>query len=52
MSEKQQAAVIDLLWDYLKRDKEHADRVVTGWGTKTKLGLILSIERIAKDDRL
>lgn len=37
--------LIPLLWDYLKRDPEHKDRRQTGWGTKTKQGLVASIER-------
>lgn len=39
-------ALIDLLWDFMKRDPEHNDRVRTGWGTKTKVGLCASIQRI------
>jgi hypothetical protein len=46
---KQQQAIVDLLWDYLKRDPEHKDRRQTGFGTKTKLGLALSVERIVKE---
>lgn len=38
--------VVDLLWYSLKRDGEHKDRRQTGWGTKTKTGLIACIERI------
>lgn len=38
--------VIDLLWDSLKRDPEHADRRQTGWGTKTKVGLIACVHRL------
>lgn len=49
MNEKQKAAVIELLWDYLKRDPEHKDRVRTGWGTKTQDGLI---KRICDDENL
>jgi hypothetical protein len=45
MNEREQA-IIDLLWDSLKRDPEHKDRRQTGWGTKTKTGLIACIERI------
>ena len=41
--------VIDLLWDSLKRDPEHKDRRVTGWGTKTKQGLVACIERIHRE---
>jgi len=46
MSEDQKKAVIELLWDYLKRDSEHKDRRHTGWGTKTKEGLSACIDRI------
>jgi hypothetical protein len=35
-----------LLWDSLKRDPEHKDRRVTGWGTKTLTGLIASVRRV------
>lgn len=52
MSEKQQKAIIELLWASLKRDPEHKDRRQTGWGTKTKQGLIACIERIAAEDNL
>lgn len=43
-------ALIELLWDSMKRDKEHKDCVRTGWGTKTKTGLVASIERIFSDN--
>ena len=33
------------LWPYLRKDKEHPDRVCTGWGTKTLTGLTESIRR-------
>jgi hypothetical protein len=49
MNEKQRSAVLDLLWDYLKQDGQHRDRVRTAWGTKTQEGLIACIERIAYD---
>jgi hypothetical protein len=39
--------VTELLWDYLPKDPEHKDRRKTGWGTKTKIGLVACIERIA-----
>jgi hypothetical protein len=39
-------AILELLWDSLKRDPEHKDRRQTGWGTKTKIGLITSLDRI------
>lgn len=41
------ASIVGLLWDYLKRDQTHSDRRQTGWGTKTKQGLVACIERIA-----
>jgi hypothetical protein len=39
-------AILELLWDSLKRDTEHKDRRQTGWGTKTKIGLVASLDRI------
>jgi hypothetical protein len=39
-------AIAELLWDYLKADREHKDRRQTGWGTKTKAGLVASLDRI------
>ena len=42
-------ALVDLLWDYLKKDPEHKDRRQTGFGTKTKIGLVASIERIINE---
>lgn len=47
MREEQKARIIELLWDSLRRDPEHDDRRQTGWGTKTKEGLIACIDRIA-----
>lgn len=44
--QKQQDAVIELLWDSLKRDPEHKDRRKTGYGTKTKEGLIACLAHI------
>jgi hypothetical protein len=41
--------IIELLWDSLKRDPEHKDRRQTGWGTKTKQGLVACIYRINKE---
>lgn len=38
--------IIALLWDSLKRDPEHKDRRQTGWGSKTKQGLIASLNTI------
>lgn len=48
----QKLAVIDLLWDCMKRDPEHKDRRKTGWGTKTADGIVMCIERIAKGQSL
>lgn len=31
---------------YLKRDSTHRDRWLTAWGTKTGLGLYLTIKRM------
>lgn len=39
-------ALIDLLWDYMRKDKKHKDRVHTGFGTKTQFGLARSIDGI------
>jgi len=44
-------AVAGLLWDYLKRDTEHKDRRQTGFGTKTKTGLLRSIKSILEHRR-
>ncbi len=33
----------------LKRDREHRDRYCTTWGTKTAMGLFLTIERLVRD---
>jgi len=52
MTEKQKAALLTLLWDSMKRDPEHKDRVRTGWGTKTKQGLCACIENIITDETL
>lgn len=39
-------AIIDLLWSSMKRDREHKDRVQTGVGTKTKIGLARTVRRV------
>ena len=52
MNEKQKQAIMELLWEHLPIDREHRDRRITGWGTKTQTGLIACIERICKDDNL
>lgn len=45
----EQAKVVELLWDSLKRDPEHADRRQTGWGTKTQAGLSACVYRIGRE---
>jgi hypothetical protein len=40
--------LVELLWNYMKRDPEHKDRVQTGWGTKTQVGLIACVKRIVE----
>lgn len=52
MTTAQMNAIIDLLWDSLPDDPEHSDRKQTGWGTKTRQGLIACIKRIAKGEDL
>lgn len=47
---KREQALVDLLWDYLKKDPEHKDRRWTGFGTKTKVGLVASIDNINKEN--
>lgn len=42
--------LVELLWNSMKRDPQHKDRVQTGYGTKTKQGLVLSIARIMKEN--
>lgn len=44
--EKIEEQLIDLLWSYMKRDPDHRDRVQTGYGTKTKTGLVACVRRI------
>ncbi len=38
--------MIAFLWDYLKRDPDHEDRRQTGYGTKTRIGLVACLNRI------
>lgn len=52
MTNEQEQAILDLLWDSLLRDPEHKDRKRTGWGTKTQAGLIACIQRIVEGERL
>lgn len=49
MTETQKTELLTLLWDSMKRDPEHKDRVRTGWGTKTQTGLLACVERIMRD---
>lgn len=51
MNQKQEEQIIALLWESLKRDPEHKDRRQTGWGTKTKVGLIACIRRILEEGK-
>ena len=41
--------IADVFWDYLKRDPENKDRRQTAWGSKTKLGLALTIKRLGEN---
>ena len=52
MTTDQKQAILDLLWDSLRRDLDHKDRCQTGWGTKTQAGLIACIERIVEGKEL
>jgi len=50
MHDLRKQAIIEMLWDYLKKDPEYRrdgpdQRVETGWGTKTRQDLCASIER-------
>ncbi len=41
---KQEQDLIDMLWDFLPKDPNNrTTRRTTGWGTKTKVGLVNSI---------
>lgn len=42
--------IIGLLWSSMKRDREHKDRVQTGWGSKTQQGLEASVKRAVADE--
>lgn len=33
----------------LKRDREHRDRWATEWGSKTDVGLLLTVRRLAEE---
>ncbi len=43
--------IIDLLWDYLKRDPDHKDRRKTSYGTKTKVGLVNTLAWLMDEKR-
>jgi len=43
---RRQQKIVDLLWDTLKKSSEHPDRVNLPTGTKTKIGLAKTVERI------
>jgi hypothetical protein len=47
---KRDEDIKELLWSSLKRDPEHPDRRVTGWGTKTFIGLVASVRRVCGVD--
>jgi len=50
MTNQQRKMFLELLWDYLKGDKQNKNRVITGWGTKTEKSLIACIERIIDEE--
>jgi len=43
------ADIAAVFWDYLKRDPEHKDRRLTAWGSKTKLGLAMTVKRLGEN---
>jgi hypothetical protein len=59
MNEKQKMMFLELLWNSLKQEpaperkwkrrKPEDERRQTGWGTKTRCGLMACIERIVRD---
>lgn len=50
LNPKQQNDLLELLWDSMHRDKGSIGRVRTGWGTKTREGLLRCIARIAFEE--
>lgn len=50
MSEVKRRILLEFLWNFMKRDPIHKDRVLTGWGSKTRQGLVASIESIVEGD--
>ncbi len=49
---KRQRAIVDLMWDSMKKDHDYPDRVRTTYGTKTKLGLALTVEHIYEENTI
>ena len=49
MNQRTEAEIMELLWESLKRVPGHPDRRQTGWGTKTKQGMIACITRIISE---
>jgi len=48
MKSEQTIGLIDLLWDHLKKDPTNSERVQTGWGNKTKEGLVECIKSLER----
>ena len=46
---RQEKELLLFLWDYMLQDCEHKDRVYTGYGSKTREGLLRSIESLLTD---
>ena len=40
--------VIDAFWDALPKVLAHPDRRYTGWGSKTKVGLVATVKRLGR----
>lgn len=38
--------IVEVFWDYLKKDPDHKDRRRTSWGTKTEVGLVATVKRL------
>ena len=51
LSANQKHEFLKLLWDYMIQDQEFFDRVHTGSGMKTRIGLLACIERIMEEGR-
>ena len=48
-TKKQKQDLLDLLWDYLHNNRAIHSTKRTGWGAKSKDGLIASLETICND---